>query len=567
MFFKNMIEQLARTHVEQEKISERYRMVMVGGRIKAAGVSFSHLYDAASPLIADPTSVEAAFETSKRFARLKENPPLPFRVAFFPQDEVAMRTAFRGSGIYRPTIKTDQGSGGNVGYFTIDEAGLSQIKGRITKEEGVAVIEAFLQQRFLEATVPLREEDILPEIENVKKHYQTGDYRRAYESITKIRGIGAVHGIETTRRAGVGRQEFFFFRPVQINEPLVVGEDLINVISEKTQEIVSRVERLAIITKGLVGVGMPLADAVRFAHEFSENEVYTNADTRGMLYFQPDVLLRSDGTFDIERVNMPDLGMFLTHPYISTPFQNETFGKIRELNEEIKEEVVGVIAASVGKNVILLTRDEVQLNSEDILEQLELSAIGEGLRQRGKEVSMEILSNVNTIPSGSSMLLFNVLLESPGYEDLLYRVARGELHCYPDPFAKLFEKEGTTFERKNVSGPVLDKFLKIIAPSALDKPEGVQAKYMTIQKALRIGGIDSDIVYFSANGNGTYVPTFRYDVKSFLEVYKAVENMRRQGKDVSTITAIPIPFQPKDAIVEGSDGPRIAVFRFMFVRK
>jgi hypothetical protein len=75
-------------------------------------------------------------------------------------------------------------------------------------------------------------------------------------------------------------------------------------------------------------------------------------------------------------------------------------------------------------------------------------------------------------------------------------------------------------------------------------------------------------VYFQTQGNnGNYIPTFRYDIKSFSEVYKAVENGRKQGERVSDITAVPVPFKPEDAVIEGEDGPRLAVFRFMFVKK
>ena len=56
-------------------------------------------------------------------------------------------------------------------------------------------------------------------------------------------------------------------------------------------------------------------------------------------------------------------------------------------------------------------------------------------------------------------------------------------------------------------------------------------------------------------------------MKSFSEVSKTVEAARNQGRSVDSITAIPIPFDQEDAIMYGSDGPRLAFCRFMFVRK
>ena len=194
---------------ETEKIAEQYSMVMAGGRIKTAGASIDHIYQVAKPLIDSPNNPDAAFETSRAFAAFKEKPPLPFRVAFFPQDEVAMRTAFRRLGIYRPSIKTDQGPAGNVGYFRIDESKGDSLKGRILREDGVALPEEFLKKRLSCASLETQRfmQDLFAE---VQVQYQRGSYREAYQIIAKIRQVGELNDIETTRRAGVGRQELFF---------------------------------------------------------------------------------------------------------------------------------------------------------------------------------------------------------------------------------------------------------------------------------------------------------------------------------------------------------------------
>lgn len=560
-----MVEQL-KNYTEQEKSSERYRMIMVGGRVKAAGASLQYLYNVATPLIEAPNSVDAAFETSKRFARFKEKPPIELRMAFFPQDEAAMRAAFKGLGIYRPTIKTDQGPAGNVGYFYIDDVQESSIHGKISREEGVAVVERFLQTRFDQAS--LSETDrraVALAINSVQQNYQTGNYRKAYEGILKLRELGLSNGIETTRKAGVGRGEFFFFRPVQTQDRLTIGQNLTDAISAGTQEVVVKMERLAGTTRCFVKEGFSFQDAIDKAYQ-AQGDNFAQTFKNGLLYFQPDVLIRKDGSFDIERINMPDLGMFLTQ--IGTSSRNGTLEEIQDINRKIREEVLDKSAEAVGDEVVLVTRDEVLDNCEDTLEQLELRAFGQGLQERGKAISVTSLKSIDGIPVGSSVILFNIGTENGAFEHLLQRVVKGEIQCFPDPFIKLFEKEATTYPRKKIEGLVLDKFLDIIKPSALDKPEGVYAKYSAIRNALRLGAINDDIVYFSVAGNnGNYIPTFRHDVKGFGEVYKAFENVRRQGGDTRGITAIPVPFKPEDAVIEGRDGPRLAVFRFMFVKK
>lgn len=535
-------------------------MIMVGGRVKTAGASFKSLYDTAAPLVINPDDPDSAFRVSKGFAKLKEKPPIEIRMAFFPQDEGSMRTAFNGSGIYRPTIKTDQGPGGNVGYFHISNNG-SQLDGRIVKEEGVAIIEEFLRRRLEGANLSdLQQGEINVLIGRVQAHYASGNYRGTYEAIQGLREKGFKAGIETTRKAGVGRGEFFFFRPVEMQDKLTIGKDLADRISLKTQEVVSRIERVSQLTKQYVRQGLSIQDAMGQA-ENSSGDIYLENGTRGLLYFQPDVLLRRDGTFDIEKINMPDLGMFLTQIDSSG---NGSLNEIKTINEAIKKEILNTAADSVGQDVVLITRDEVLESCEDTLEQLEITAFGDGLKIKGKNVSVGTLKSVLNLPTGSSIILFNVDTNNRDFENLLIRVAKGEIQCFPDPFVKLFEKDATTFLRKKIEGQVLDKFLKVIAPSALDKPEGVHSKYISISNALKLGGIEEDIVYFSINGNN--IPTFRYDVKSFSEVYKAVENARRRGEEVSEITVIPIPFKPEDAVIEGHDGPRLALFRFAFVK-
>lgn len=552
---------LARTS-EQENCSERYRMVMAGGRVKSAGASLKFLYDAALPLIENPTDMNAAFQASKKFARLKEKPPIEIRMAFFPQDESSMRTAFKGSGIYRPTIKTDQGPGGNVGYFHIVTANESQVNGKIIKEEGVAVVEEFLRRRFNGADLSeLQQKEVSALIGGVQKYYLSGSYREAFEVIQGLREKSLEVGIETTRKAGVGRGEFFFFRPIEMQDKLIIGKDLTDAISLKTQEIIDKIERLARLTKQYVRQGLSIQDAMVRAEKTKE-DIYFGDREKGLLYFQSDVLLRNDGSFDIEKINMPDLGMFLTQ--IDFP-NNGSLHEIQKINGVIKKEILDTVANSIGQDVVFITRDEVLDNCEDTLEQLEIATFGEGLRVKGKSVRVRSLKSVRDLPSGSSIILFNVDSQNSDFENLLYRVAAGEIQCFPNPFIKLFEKDATTFARRKIKGQVLDKFLKIITPSALDKPEGVYSKYVSINNALKLGGINEDIIYFSVNGN-SIIPAFRYDVKSFSEVYKAVENARKRDEDVSEIIAIPVPFKPNDAVIEGKDGPRLAVFRFAFVK-
>lgn len=550
---------------EIERTSERYRMLPIGGRIKTAGVSIDHIYKPAQPMIDDPTSPEAAFATSQAFAHLKENPQKEVLAGFFPSDKIAMKTALvRGVGIYRLTIKTDQGPGGNVGRFRIEPEGSSRLDGRIVAEEGVAVVERFLQNRFQQVQLSAEDAAQLREASDaVNAHYEKGKLYNAFQSILMIRALGERYGIETSRRAGVGRGEFFFFRPVQTQQDVVIGSDLSTRISEETERVISTIEKKATATKFYLQKGMSLDEAKQAAQT-----AYTmfSADVSGLQYFQPDVLIRNDGSFDIERINFPDLGLFLTK--VQMKGENQTLQALQNMNTAIADEVLDVVAQDVDITAFLMTREAVLENDEDTLERLEIEAIGQGLQERGKDVIVTSLRQVDALPQGSTIVLLNISAEGEDYERLLSRVALGELRCYPDPFIKLYEKEATTFKRLTLSGERMDAFLQAATPSHLNKPIRVHRKYTEIQDSLQQAGVDSDIIYFSTSAtNGVFVPTFRYDVKSFSEIVKTVEFARQQGKQVDSITAIPVPFKREDAIMYGKDGPRLAVCRFMFVRK
>lgn len=538
---------------ELEIRTDIYRMVTVGGRIKTAGASMSILYETAEPLITTPSSPDAAMEVSRAFAALKKDPPIQLKKAYFPQNESTMKAVFSGLGIYRPTIKTDQGPAGNVGHFYIDPTKPSALGGRIVKEQGVALPEAFFQKGVDSNT----SFDKL--IKDAQAFYQRGDYARTFQSIARIRELGQEHGVETTRRAGVGRQEFFFFRPVATDERVSVGSELAEAISQKTQEVVAKVELLAQKAKKAMKEGATVIESIHYARASTEKSFDKKPH---MTHFQPDVMIRKDGSFEIERINIPDLGMFLTE--VTTPLKNPTLQAVKDINAKIRNQVLDAITTSSPAHITILTRPEVLENQEDTLEQLEITAIEKGLAQREVDVSINSLSAIDSFPNGSSLLLLNVSPETEGFTRLLERVSAGELFCNPDPFLKLFEQDATTFDKKTVSQAMFSKFMNIIAPQHMDKKEGVLTKFNAIQKMLLAGGVDSDIVYFHVNG--VAIPTFRYDVKSFFEVHKAIT--KAQARDIEPeVTITPIPFRPEDAIMIGADGPRLSVFRFMFVKQ
>lgn len=545
----------------------KYAALSHGGRIKTAGASLDPVYEAALPIIQDPNQIEAAYVANRNFAALRNNPPIEVRNAFFPQDTRSMKMAFAGAGIYRPTLKTDQGPAGNFAPFYIS-GGESALEGKIISEQGVAVMEEFLTRRLKGASLTENESSLVRRLTHeVQAGYASGDYKATHDSIMSIRAFGGERGIETTRRAGVGRTEFFFCRPVGLERDIRVGEGLRIEVERKTAEVIERVEFLAETAKRLVRKGIPIAEAVELAQEGYQQGPILEGQPK-LLYFQPDVLVRSDGTIDIERINFPDLGMFIAE--ITPNPSNALLRSVQDVNEGIRRDIAEQVIGSVGSpSITLVTREEVLGNAEDTLEHLELKSFSRELSGYGKVVSIRSLKDVLEDSDGhvDPILLMNISPSTPEYEALLQNYASGHIECYPDPFVKLFEADATTYHRNIIREPILGKFLDIIKPTAMDKPKGIYEKGKLIDQALRRGGTEGDIIYFNLPGmNGQQIPTFRYDPRSFFEVAKAVSKMKENGGEVDRLTATSIPFSPEDAVMHGVDGPRMSVFRFMFVR-
>lgn len=522
-----------------------------------------YLYDA-SGAIMNEESPEAAAQTYVQFTQLRKAPPETILEAFFPREGNELRAALQ-VGLHRPIIKMDQGPFGNFAPFTIGAN--ENLRGIIASEQGLAVVETFFQEQLNRLdpsdSARLRIEELIMQF---TVQYRQGNHQEASQTLHVLRAQARDAGLTPERRASVGRDMFFCCRPISPESPIVVGEQLAQNVGHVVNTLVNNVTNLAGLAQQFVLDGYDIAHAIKMAEAAHADGEITEVHT-DLLYFQPDVLLRRDGTFEIEKINFPDVGLFLTQ-LDST--DNSAFATVQNIASQLAAEVCSVIADHTDRHLVIMTRDEVLANSEDTLEHKEITALQAGLITKGKEVSVHPLSTIADLPDGTSLVLLNVDPDSSDFAVLLTRFAKGELQCFPNPFIKLFEDKATTLQHIPMTGKVLEKFLSIVAPQAMDKPEGVLRKHQAIQKALAKGGIaqDVDIIYYAipdVRGTHHIIPAFRYDIRSFVEVAKQVDKLRNEGVPVETIYAIPIPFGPEDAIIQGEDGPRLAGFRFMGV--
>lgn len=544
---------------------ESLQLLPIGGRVKCTSVSADLLYQAAQPILAKPTDPKAAFTVSSMFKTLRDHPPVPLRAAFFPKSEGEVKGMLK-AGLERPITKMDQGPAGNFTAFTVGTE--RSLGGTIVREEGVAVVEHYFAKQLADMTDVTKKARLEELISLFQQSYQGGSHERAEYFLQQVHVAAREYGLTSQRRAGVGRDAFFCCRPVVLDNPLQVDGELLSKINDRVRQVMHRVSVLAGRTEFLVAQGVPLEDAIKQA-ESGVNVPEEYVKRQAFFYCQPDVLIRHDGKFEIEDVNMPDVGVFLTElPHGKT---NETFQRVQGVAQRLREELFRRIGKQgIAKKFALLTRPEVLGSSEDTLEHLELDAFRNGLAEQEIETETYGLDAVNKLPIGSTVLLFNVDARTPFFAKLLERVAQREITCYPNPFLRLFQDEATTLQRNKLSGVPLEKFLEIVAPSAMDKPEGILRKHQAIQLALKRGGIpeDIDVIHFvipQRFDSKRVIPVFRHDIRSFGEVQKAVAEMERQGVPIEEVIAIPIPFHRETAVVHGEDGPRLAAFRFMGV--
>ncbi|HYW05300.1 MAG TPA: hypothetical protein VE913_00010 [Longimicrobium sp.] len=275
------------------------------------------------------------------------------------------------------------------------------------------------------------------------------------------------------------------------------------------------------------------------------------------LYFQADVYVTLDGEIEVERIQLPDVGIFLTEldseGYTILPRVQATVGRLRERTTEL--------LATLSSPTYLLTRPAVLEDREDTLEQLEIQAFQKMGAAVGIDIRLATPADVAGLPAGTQLLLLNVDLMSPASEPLLARVARGEVACTPDFFLKLLGPELTTMRRTPVAGEQLGRLMDAIRPGRQMNPSSCHEMQRGIERIYRHGKYESDVLHVEVPGEGTPVPTLRHSVHSFTSLYNTCN---RNGFPDLVIREVPIG--RGNAIVHGDHGPHISAFRFYFTR-
>jgi hypothetical protein len=515
-----------------------YRLHRSGGRVKSAGLGLDTLYPDEARLYAEDPSPERAARLRSAFREVKENPPPRLSAAFFPQERRAVKQHLQRAGLYRPFLKTDQGPPGTFLPFVTGEG--AEIRPyRIVQREGVAVPEAYAAEALTADPASRRT------VGRVRELYREYRLEECAEAIGEL----AAHVGYERREAGVGRGLFFFCNASAADEPVTIPEHVCVEVERIVNELMERAQGKAAHARALYRDGMPLPQALASAQAAEPVE--------RPLYFQADVYLTLNGDVQVDQVQLPDLGLFLTQlcpqGYAILPQVQRI---VRDLRERAMEQL-----ATLSSPVYLLTRPAVLECGEDTLEQLEIVALREMARELCLDLCVGTPADVSRLPAGAQVLLLNVDPSLPECEALLERTARGEISCTPDPFLKLLSPELTTLRRVPVRGKQLERFLQTIRAGGQMNAKSYHAFHHGIERIYRHGGHTTDILHVEVPGERTPAPTLRHSVHSFTSLYNTCS---RNGFPELWIREVPVGRE--NAIVRSDTGAHVAAFRFFFSR-
>ena len=476
-------------------------IIPIGGRVKSAGVGLDHLYP-------------EGMDVDEAISRLRRDPPAYLRTAFFPRVGKELAQAIGGIGFFRPSLKTDQGMGGNFLPFHIDSSlACSDLGSRpIGYEEGCAIPEIW--------------------------HTGVNGYANALQTAFNRLELSVTYEILEklgTRNAEKGRRPFFLIRPALPEQPIVFGRDVMSKVQGETTALVER--------------------CVRRAYEL-EMEAVGLARPANILYLQPDVFISNDGMVAVERLNCPDVCFFLGG--IEDPY-SRVLPEVQSIVATMRDCIVERVLSTIGPNIVIVTRDEVIERQEDILEIIEIRELETALRRARATVETIPVSRAGSLRGGARLLLLNLDYRLASAGVLLRRHAAGEIKCFPNPYFQIACRDVSGLQQASlVPGEKHhDRFLAWTRSQPSDE-RGRADVLRQIDTVLGRNGIKSDIIH--AVLETETIPVFRHSLHSWRQFHARTQRSENSGREIKFRD---IPASPKKLILTSDTGPRLHGFRFM----
>lgn len=476
-----------------------------GGRIKAASIGLDKFPDLSDTQLLD-----------EYIRAQKKKPDFDFIKSYFPNDPQKIKQYLKHFGLLRPTIKTDQGMPGNFSYFRIDE----NIKksnldtNKFIREEGLAVPEKHCN-------------DSNSEVLQLQSEFS----KMNLSSVSKIL-------LEKERTiADKGRLDYFLIRAAHQDKIRIFGEDITARVSSNLDTVLQKY--------------------ITIAQETEKKET-GKIKPANLLYLQPDVYILNDGTIKVDKVNCPDVGFFLSQLNIPS---SEILQEVQTVMTGITDFVVKNIAdkfKKLNEEIVLLTRNNVIKNGEDLLEQGDLQALQKKLAEKNIQTVVKSISDIPNITKGTSVILMNIDYSDPSSQKLFNAHSNEQLICYPNPFCqKTIQQEATDLTRAEITPehPHRKLFLEIIG-SLPKNSEAADEKIRKIKALLLKANIESDIVHVFLD-NET-IPVFTSSSASWRSL--ATRCSRYPN---ATISIQEVPLTKGNSLLQNENGGDIMqVYRF-----
>lgn len=522
------------------------------GRVKLAGGTFSTYYDLASNLIAcEHPAAEQIVNAERSFKNIRNAPPFDLLLAFFPDDYNNIQYRLRGAGAYRH-LRMDQGPGGNFTRFDID-AGVP-LQYNINREQGFAMPEELISEQLNSGNYPELKK-LEAEIQNAFEH---NDYSRTSILVNKFKAAAQNAGLQLHNGGHVGSKNgFFFIRPAETEQPTRFPLEKIPALREKIDEALNKSLSLAEYTRGYLKQNLPFHEAVARAELQYRQNGSTNYTDRGTLYFQPDCFVDNQGNIEVEKINLPDVGLFMT--LLNRP-GNSCLNRVIKANLDLKDRIKNTAASFLEKDsVTLITREEVLTQKADTLEILEIKALRNMLQELGKQVEIKTLSDYAGLDKNSEILLLNVDNRHPDFGRFTETVVKKDLNCYADPLLYYFKDRATTLKTIQIPEKNLEQFLQLIKPKDITV-KNAENIYQRLQYLMKRFDMNEDILYANISGCKMPIPVFKYSLHSFGQIHKAYQKAADKSAGISLSA---IPTTPDNAVFLRNGQPRLSAFRFM----
>ncbi|OGV27198.1 MAG: hypothetical protein A3F18_07230 [Legionellales bacterium RIFCSPHIGHO2_12_FULL_37_14] len=481
-------------------------IVPIGGRIKAAALSFT------------PFISKDSIEIDEYLKEIRNNPTPDFLKCFFPSQKKRIKHLLSNIGLFRPFIKTDQGMGGNFIPFYVDQH-LEQstlLPVSICQEEGIAIPELYVSHVTQD------------KVRLIQKNISNFSFKTIIDELEDDTLL--------VRRATKGRTGFLFIRPAITENKVVFGADILLQLNAKLNELLRKIFEVAEAEHAASAPHLP----------FKEN----------VLYGQVDAYILQNGEIFIEKIHLPDVGLFLNS--VSDPY-GEILKNVQMITERLQKTLCFNLASYLDKEIYLLTRDEVLRNHEDILEIKEIENLCIGLSTFGIKAHVISLSEIECIPNGKQVILLNLDYQASSIENLFKRYKNNELSCYPNPFVQKASHKITGLFETTIPCKYRENFLSL----ARSLPKNSQAERDVRERLLGIlsrYGVNSDIAHVDIGSE--LVPVLTKSLYSWRQLPRRLDRYESTEKEIR-IRTIP----DRGLLLKDKYGSRLHVYRFMFTIK